>query len=273
MTEVFVEPAFCSLVWDYYYQHRRSMPWRDDPSPYNVLVSEIMLQQTQVGRVEPKFQEFMERFPSLAKLAAASLEDVLRAWSGLGYNRRAKFLWQAAQAIERDFDGRIPNSLPELLTLPGVGRNTAGAMLAYAYNQPTVFIETNIRSVYFYHFFNDEEAQVTDAQLLPLLEATLDREHPREWYWALMDYGAYIKKQTGGQLQKSRHYTKQSTFQGSRRQLRGQILRELLTESRTRTQLFESSNDQRLDDVLRDLQNEGLVSINEGRYYIATTVG
>jgi A/G-specific adenine glycosylase len=144
---------FQEMIWDKARQHYRKMPWRDNTDPYNVLVSELMLQQTQVDRVIPKFELFMLTFPSILSLSKASLADVLIAWNGLGYNRRAKYLHESAKKIVSDFEGKIPQSYEKLTSLPGVGPNTAGAILAYSYNQPVVFIETNIRTVYFHHFF------------------------------------------------------------------------------------------------------------------------
>jgi A/G-specific adenine glycosylase len=170
---------FREIVWDYFRAHRRNMPWRDNPAPYHVLVSELMLQQTQVSRVVPKFIEFMHRFSSIDDLAKAPLAEVLDAWSGLGYNRRAKFLHAAAQQIVGMHKGVIPDDFENLVTLPGIGQNTAGAILAYAFNRPVVFIETNIRTVYFHHFFGDAEG-VDDKDLLPLVEQTLDRDHPQQ---------------------------------------------------------------------------------------------
>lgn len=249
---------FRETVWGYFRENRRQMPWRDDPTPYNVLVSELMLQQTQVNRVLPKFQEFMERFPSVKVLAASQLSDVLLAWSGLGYNRRAKFLHAAAQHVVRDFGGQIPSQLEDLTALPGIGKNTAGAILAYAYNHPVIFIETNIRSVYFHHFFV-ESGSVDDKELLPLLEQTLDHEHPREWYWALMDYGTHLKQTHGNNIARSKHYVRQSKFEGSRRQLRGGVIRRLLQGPLSYRQLAAEMADARLDSVIADLMQEGFV--------------
>lgn len=254
---------FQETVWDQYRAATRSMPWRTNPEPYRVLVSELMLQQTQVGRVTPKFLAFMERFPEVHDLAGAPLAEVLGLWSGLGYNRRAKFLQQAARAVVEQFGGRIPQTLAELVQLPGVGKNTAGAILAYGYNQPVLFIETNIRTVYFHHFFSDRQ-DVDDKELLPLLEQTLDREHPREWYWALMDYGAYLKQTNGNNIQRSKHYTKQSTFHGSYRQLRGQVLKYLLQTPVPFKELTLAIPDERLASVVGVLQNEGLVLERNG---------
>lgn len=236
------------------------MPWRDNPTPYNVLVSEIMLQQTQVPRVMPKFAEFMARFPDIQTLAAAPLADVLAHWSGLGYNRRAKFLHEAAKAVVRNHGGTLPGNYDDLVALPGIGPNTAGAILAYAFEQPVVFIETNIRTVIIYHFFADIDDKITDAQIKDIMQQTVPHETPREWYWALMDYGTHIKATVGGQLQRVHGYKKQSKFHGSRRQVRGQVLKMLLGGSQTTGQLSTHITDERLPSVLEDLQKEGLVA-------------
>src|ERR1700757_4849513 len=170
----------------------RDMLWRRDTRAYYVLVSELMLQQTQVDRVIPKFEAFVRAFPDEQKLADATLGDVLRLWQGLGYNRRAKFLHEAAKRIVEL--GSFPSDEAELMALPGVGKNTAGAIVAYAFNKPALFIETNVRAVYIHHFFASHEL-VDDRDIRELLEKTIDRKHPREFYWALMDYGNYLKKQ------------------------------------------------------------------------------
>ena len=256
--------VFQEAVWDYYHSYARSMPWRNDPSPYHVLVSELMLQQTQVGRVLPKYAEFMAQFPTFVALAAAPLATVLMAWSGLGYNRRAKFLHATAQVVVRDHDGRLPSTPQELMKLPGVGRNTAGAILAYAFNQPVVFIETNVRTVFIHHFFADQVG-VDDRQLLPLIEQTIDREHPREWYWALMDYGTHLKQTAGNNISQSKHYVRQSKFGGSRRQIRGKILKVLLSGPRSSQTLVEIIHDERLPSVLEDLLKEGFIEFHGGQ--------
>lgn len=256
---------FQERVWAHYRKSARSMPWRDNPNPYWVLVSELMLQQTQVRRVIPKFESFMQSFPTLQNLAAAPLSEVLRVWSGLGYNRRAKFLHQAAQQVQTEFDGTIPKTMAQLISLPGIGKNTAGAILTYAFNQSTPFIETNIRTVYFHHFFLDR-TDITDKELLAVVEQTLDTEHPREWYWALMDYGTYLKQTVGNNIAQSKHYTKQSTFHGSRRQLRGKILKALLDRPYSQTELAEALVDDRLPGVLQELQQEHFVTQSGSLY-------
>ncbi|HRQ86637.1 MAG TPA: A/G-specific adenine glycosylase, partial [Candidatus Saccharibacteria bacterium] len=205
----------------------RDMPWRQNTDAYYVLVSEVMLQQTQVDRVVPKFEAFINAFPTAWALAEASLAEVLQRWSGLGYNRRAKFLHEAAKMVVSEYDGQIPAEYTQLMRLPGVGKNTAGALLVYAFNRPAVFIETNIRTVYFYHFF-ERVTNVTDKEIEALLEATLDKHNPRTFYWALMDYGAWLKKQGLGLLDKSKHYKKQAPLKGSLREVRGLILKLLV---------------------------------------------
>ncbi len=255
---------FRNIVLKYYEKHGRVLPWRDDPSPYAVLVSELMLQQTQVDRVVPKFQEFMQKFPSIELLATASLGAVLVAWQGLGYNRRAKFLHDTAKDISQR--GYFPTSSAELTTLPGVGKNTTGAILAYAFNEPVAFVETNIRTVYFHHFFQDK-TDVSDAEVLTVVEKTLDRQHPRAWYWALMDYGTYLKSQGFGRNTASKHYTKQAAFRGSVRELRGAIIRELSKRALTLDTLQQIVPDPRLQGVLDKLLQEGLVVTN-GNWYM-----
>lgn len=251
---------FRRTVWDYYNAHsRHDLPWRQPPfDPYQILVSEIMLQQTQVQRVIPKYAEFLAAFPTVEALAAAPLGDVLRVWSGLGYNRRAKYLWQTADTISRTFHGQFPSVISELVELPGVGMNTAGAVLAYAFNQPVVFIETNIRTVFLHHFFADA-SDVADREISELVMATLDNERPREWYWALMDYGSFLKQTVGNANHRSRHYSRQSVFAGSRRQLRGAVLRGLAAGPQSLDELQRQLNDERLADIIDDLLREKLI--------------
>lgn len=264
---------FQEVVWRYYDAHgRHDLPWRQVDAdgcldPYHVLVSELMLQQTQVSRVIPKYHAFLARFPTVSSLAAAELGDVLRLWQGLGYNRRAKFLWQAAQQIMHDFQGDIPQDITQLVTLSGVGVNTAGAIVAYAYNQPAVFVETNIRTVYIYHFGQHNDTY-HDADITACVARTLpdDPQMVRPWYWALMDYGTYIK-QTHGNLNKlSKSYTKQSRFEGSKRQVRGSIIRLLSKSPLTKHEILQQHTDQRAEAVLQELVAEGLVRDNQGVY-------
>ncbi|HEX8763347.1 MAG TPA: hypothetical protein VF733_06360 [Candidatus Saccharimonadales bacterium] len=266
--------SFQKLVWDYYRdQGRHDLPWRlpnkqGEFDPYCIMVSEIMLQQTQVARVVPKYQKFLEAFPNVETLARAPLADVLKLWNGLGYNRRAKFLWQAAGFVARKHNGKMPDTLTELISLPGIGPNTAGAILAYAFNRPVVFIETNIRTVFIHHFLSDQSG-VDDRTLLPIIQEALPQDAPREWYWALMDYGTHIKQTVGNVSRASKTYTKQSTFQGSRRQIRGQVLRTLIAGPMTAADLTRQINDERLLEVLQSLTSEGLIAAFDGTYALS----
>ena len=263
---------FRVFVRDHYRMHgRHNLPWRVLPAAgsavYPVLVSEMMLQQTQVSRVIPKYLEFLEIFPTVEQLAAAASGDVLRAWSGLGYNRRAKFLHQTAQIITQEYGGNFPDRLEELVKLPGVGINTAGAIQAYAFNQPAIFVETNIRTVFIHHYFNDS-SDVPDSAILELVTETLDTEHPREWYWALMDYGSWLKQSVGNLGQQSKSYSRQSRFAGSRRQIRGQVIRLLGDQPLTFEQLQKRVPDYRLSSVVDELMAEQLIRSEDTTYLL-----
>lgn len=218
--------GFRTLINDFYASNRRAFPWRDEITPYRVFVSEIMLQQTQTSRVEKKFAVFIRAFPSFAQLAATSFRELLTYWQGLGYNRRALALHKSAQIIADTYDGILPNDPDLLVTLPGIGPATAASMVTFAYNKPTVFIETNIRSVLLHHFF-PKQTDISDKQLLPLVERVLDKRCPRDWYYALMDYGVMLKKQHRNPSRASLHHVKQKPFKGSDREIRGTIVRHL----------------------------------------------
>lgn len=264
------ERAFIRAVRAYYRKHgRHDLPWRHTTEPYKILVSETMLQQTQVPRVIPKYREFLRAFPTVRALARAPLGDVLRAWQGLGYNRRAKLLWLGAQEVVDIHHGTYPRTYQDLVRLPGVGPYTAGAVMAFAYNEPVPLIETNIRTVYLHHFFADR-ADVPDAALLPYIAATLDRRNPRVWYAALMDYGTHLKQTVGNVSRKSRHYTRQSSFKGSMRQLRGAILRALTAAPMTRHALhkaLDGFSGRTIDEQLTALTTEGLIT-KRGRTFL-----
>lgn len=218
--------AFRALVMGHYAKSGRAFPWRETRDPWAILVSEIMLQQTQTERVVPKYEAFLAAFPRPSELAAAPLSGLLTLWSGLGYNRRALALKRLAQELVDRHGGQLPEDAEELDALPGVGPYTARAVMAFAFGEPSVFIETNIRSVYLYHFFPGEEA-VADKLLEPLIARSLDSGDPRSWYYALMDYGAALKKRRGNPNKRSAQYAKQSRFEDSHRRIRGAVLREL----------------------------------------------
>ncbi|MEW6347649.1 MAG: A/G-specific adenine glycosylase [Thermodesulfobacteriota bacterium] len=253
---------FRRTIYEHYRENRREFPWRETDDPYRVLVSEFMLQQTQTERVLPAYDRFLRRFPTVACLAGAELRDVLQAWQGLGYNRRAVSLHRVALIVTDQFDGRIPDCPDTLRTLPGIGQSTAGAVTAFAFNRPAVFVETNIRRV-FLHFFFPEEGSVTERSILPLVEATLDRENPRDWYYALMDYGVLLKKTKTNANRRSAHYRRQSRFEGSDRQIRGLIVRALLAQGNlTRRGLVKTlhKDPKRVTAIIAMLRQEGIVT-------------
>ncbi len=256
---------FKSFIWDFYHANGRQFPWRNNKNPYEVVISEIMLQQTQTYRVEPKYREFLAALPTLQDLAQADLRTVLSLWQGLGYNRRGKFLHTMAQEIVQKHNGIIPD-MPEMLAeLPGIGKATAGSICAFAYNKPTVFIETNIRAVFIYHFFPGR-TDVHDKELFPLIAATVDQENPREWYYALMDYGVYLKKQLPNPSRNSKHHIKQSKFEGSDRQIRGAIIRALTKQSQVEKQDLIASiskDTSRVERILAELGQEKFIMISQ----------
>lgn len=274
---------FKKTILDFYKERGRDLPWRP-PSlklrrdkktldPYKILVSEMMLQQTQVSRVIPKYTEFLKHFPTFGILAKAPLAEVLKTWQGLGYNRRAKYLHQTAQKITSDYGGILPANLVLLQELPGIGSGTAGALLAFAFNMPVVFIETNIRSVFIHEFFtNDPVASLHDRILMQYIEKTLDRKNTREWYYALMDYGAMLKATISNPSRRSAHHSTQSRFEGSNRQIRGAIIR-ALTQKPTinRAELAQLIDFplQRIKMNLIQLTKEGLIVSVSGRYRLA----
>lgn len=220
--------SFKKAIWRFYQDHGRPFAWRYVEDPYKVVVSEIMLQQTQTHRVAQKYSLFLEQFPNFSALADASLRDVLTQWQGLGYNRRGKYLHEIAQKVMREYQGILPDDPKVLITFPGIGPATAASICAFAFNSPTVFIETNIRAVFIHFFFSTATKLVKDTDIIPLIRQTIDHEKPREWYYALMDYGVMLKKTTPNPNRKSAHHLQQSKFEGSDRQIRGMIIK-LLT--------------------------------------------
>lgn len=218
---------FRQHIYRFYQEHGRRLPWRETSDPYHILVSEIMLQQTQVERVALKYGSFLQAFPDVASLAAAPLREIMIHWQGLGYNRRALALQRLAQRLVAEFRGQLPAEAAILRTLPGIGPATAGALAAFAFQQPVVFIETNIRRVFLHSFFKGQTA-IRDREILPLLAATLDRHRPRPWYYALMDYGVWLKRAVPNPNRRSLHYQRQPAFAGSDRQIRGLILKTAL---------------------------------------------
>lgn len=253
---------FRNIVWKHYREHgRHTLPWRATQNPYRILVSEIMLQQTQVDRVIPYYKEWMKNYPTADALAKAPLSDVLKRWQGLGYNRRAKMLHEAAKVVSQKHAGRMPKTVEELEQLPGVGSYTARAVTAFAYNQDVVFVETNLRTAVIHAFFPNKET-VSDTEVSDVLAKALPKGNAREWYAALMDYGAYLKRSGVRVNNKSKGYVKQKSFKGSGREVRGAILRTLSKEPTSKAKLvalFSNDRREQLEVSITQLLKEGLV--------------
>ena len=262
---------FRSEILTYYRTRGREFSWRSELSPYRVLVSEIMLQQTQTGRVQEKFSVFVDKFSDFKALAEAPFSEVLRYWKGLGYNRRAKYLHDAARVVVDQFNAVLPDDPEVLVGFSGIGKATAASICVFAFNQPHAFVETNIRTVFIHFFFPDRSA-VTDAEIMELVERTMDLDSPRDWFYALMDYGVMLKKTVGNLSRHSSGYRKQSRFEGSDRQLRGRILDLLLQHSRmaagTAAALLEHP-EERITPLLEGLAAEGLVVEENGSFRLA----
>lgn len=260
--------TFRRLVLRFFERSKRSFPWRETHDPYEILVSEVMLQQTQTERVVQKYGQFLEKFPSCDALAKASVGEVVAVWQGLGYYRRALNLHRAAQAVVRDFGSRFPDEVEILRTLPGLGPYTAAAVAAFAFGRAVPMIETNIRALYLYSFF-PKRRSVGDKEILELVEATLDKRNPRRWFYALMDLGVELKRHRKKINQRSKHYTRQSKFEGSHRQVRAAVLRVLTEKARAKRETIEKATKhslERVEKALAELEREGFVTCSRGIY-------
>lgn len=257
----------------------RVLPWRCIDDPYAVLVSEVMLQQTQVARVEKHWTRFLGLFPTIDALAAAGTADVLAQWQGLGYNRRALALKRAAEVCAAERGGKLPDTAEELEALPGIGPATAAGVMAFAYNRPSVYIETNVRTVFLHELFPACD-KVSDRQLAPLVAATCPEDDARAWYYALLDYGAHLKTLVANPSRRSAHYTRQSAFEGSRRQKRAELVRIVLAEPgigadelAERLDAFERAAGRdgvdaaTFDSIVGDLVTEGFFRSEEGAFF------
>lgn len=261
---------FKKLIWVHYKkQGRHDLPWRKTTDPYRILVSEVMLQQTQVERVKPYYANWLKQFPTVKVLAQAPLGDVLKAWQGLGYNRRGKALHEAAKIISSDYKGKFPQSAEALEKLPGIGPYTARAVLAFAHNADVIFIETNIRTAVTHHFFPKKKS-VHDLEIILILEQVFPKGKSREWYAALMDYGSHLKSSGIRINAKAKGYSKQSKFTGSDREARGAILKELTgRKSANKSRLIGLLGDDRKGQLaaqLLKLEAEGMLQKKAGTY-------
>lgn len=264
-----IPAQFRKLIYGYYQRHRRPMPWRRTRDPYRIVVSEVMLQQTQVARVREKYGEFIRAFPTIGDLARAPLAQVLAAWQGMGYNRRALYLKRLAETVVREYGGVIPRRREQLEKLPGLGPATSASVCAFAFGDPHPFIETNIRSVFIHHFFRNK-ACVSDAQILPLVEKTLDRDDPRNWYYALMDYGVYLKSKHGNPSRRSSGHKTQPPLEGSVRQMRARIVRSLLPGKRRERDIVRGARDPALvRTAISGLRKDRLIVRTQGFLSIA----
>jgi A/G-specific adenine glycosylase len=264
----------------------RDHPWRRTRDPYAVLLSEVMLQQTQVPRVVPKWTEWLEEFPTLDALAAAPLEAVLRLWQGLGYNRRAVALKRTAEEVVARFGGVLPSDEAALRSLPGIGPATAAGVRAFAFELPGVYLETNVRAVFLHELFADRDG-VTDRELAPLVDAAVAEASrqgvsPRTWYYALLDYGAHLKRDVPNPSRRSAHHVRQSRFEGSHRQKRAWLLRAVMaTPGRAADELDEDlalaevaagrgvPDSGEVRDILDELARDGFIVCEGDRWFVA----
>ncbi len=247
---------------------RHDMEWRHTRDPYKIVVSEVMLQHTQVPRVAVIYPKFIERFPDFAALAAAEQADLLAAWQGMGYNRRALNLQKLAGIIVDEYNGTVPEEPAVLATLPGIGPATSCSIAAFAFNRPVVFIETNIRRVFIHYFFDDDRI-VDDCELLPLVASMLPL-NAREWYWALMDLGTALKASAKNPNQRSRHYTKQKIFEGSDRKIRGSVLKKMLEQKSGSPDVFAKEMNEepaRVRGIMEKMAGEGFFVRESETYY------
>lgn len=252
----------------------RDLPWRNTRDPYEVWISEVMLQQTQVARVLTRWKRFLDRFPTVDALASASVSDVVEEWQGMGYNRRALAIKRAADICSEKYRGALPEGVEALVSLPGIGEATAAGITAFSRDVPCVYIETNVRAVFIDRFFPDAE-RVTDRELRPLVEAACPSQDVRGWYYALLDVGAHLKRTKINPTRRSASYTRQSVFEGSRRQKRSWLLREVMARPGVkRADLLDSLNrverkagrdsvePEVFDSIMVDLEREGFFSFD-----------
>ncbi len=261
--------AFRRAVLGHYRAHgRHDLPWRKTRNPYRILVSEIMLQQTQVLRVRDKYKSFLKQFPTVRALANAPLAAVLKEWNGLGYNRRGKYLHDAAKVVVADYSGNMKAATAG--RLPGVGPYTKAAVRTFAYNEPHMMIETNVRAAFIHHFF-PAKSKVHDRDLVPLIEKAAEGQDPRTWYWALMDYGSHMKKLHVNPTRRSASYAMQTKFVGSLREVRGAIIKVLHDGAHGDLALANklSFEGQMIRHALVGLKKDGLVVSQKGSWMIA----
>ena len=264
-------PKFQKLILDSRKKNQRDMPWRETDNPYKILVSEVMLQQTQVARVLPKYKEFLKEFPTLQSLAKTPDGKLLKVWRGLGYWKRALSLKKAAKEIIKSHEEKFPENPKDLQKLPGIGPYTAGAIACFAFQNKDAFLDTNIRRVYL-HFFFPKKKDVSDKEILHIAEKAVWKKNPRQWHYALFDYGATVLKDKKINKQ-SKHYSKQSRFEGSLRSFRTKVMRFLLdqpnqtaTASKIQRLLKKAKSPYVPEKILASLEKDGLIKKKRNFY-------
>jgi A/G-specific adenine glycosylase len=273
--------SFIALVRFEGARYYRDLPWRHVVDPFAILISEVMLQQTQVARVLGYWERWMADFPTVDALAVASTTDVLERWQGLGYHRRALALKRAAELCSERHGGQVPRDYESLLALPGVGPATAAGVCVFACEQPRVYLETNVRTVFLHHFFEGRD-RVGDGEIIPLVRETCDHDDPRGWYYALLDYGNHLKSVLPNPSRRSRHHTRQSAFEGSTRQKRAELLRLVLAEpgcdlerltvrlnTLERTAARAATDADEVATLLATLEQEGFLTRHNATWHIA----
>ncbi len=258
---------FHQKIFQFYKKHKRDLPWRKTTDPYKILVSEFMLQQTQVSRVIEYYTTWIKKWPTIQKLANEQYKNVLQAWMGLGYNRRAMYLHNTAKVIVEEFQGDIITAIKQFEKLPGIGLYTSKAVQIFAENADIATVDTNIRRIFINEFKIKET--LSDKELFQIAKRCLPQGRSRDWHNALMDYGAMFltSRKTG-----IKPKTQQSRFKGSDRQIRGKILRMLLTENQTEYQLNQQLriDAERLSEILNKMLIEKTVSKTKTYYHVPT---
>ncbi len=266
---------FRKFILSWYGKNKRSFPWRKTSDPYRILVSEVMLQQTQISRVVPKYKKFLQEFPTLKSLAQVSTRKLLKTWKGLGYWKRALFLRESARKIIKEYLGKFPQDSRSLETLPGIGPYTAKAIACFAFRKKEAFLDTNIRKVYL-HFFFSKRKKVSDREILEIAQRAVRKKNPKAWHYALFDYGAAVLK--GKRInRKSLHYYRQSPFQGSFRSFRTKAVRLLLSQNKTSHKTLESFLEKEIrktqksyssEEILFSLLKDKLIKKSKKYYFI-----
>lgn len=258
---------FQQRILDFYHKNGRELPWRKTTDRYRIWISETMLQQTQVDRVIPKYNKWIERFPDASALAAAPLSEVLELWQGLGYNNRAKRLWDAAKITVEQSDGKVPSTPQELIILPGIGPYMARSILIFADNLNLAAVDTNIRRILIHEF--DLPETISDKELQQIADSCVPKGRSRDWHNALMDYGAMVLTARKSGIKPK---TTQSKFEGSTRWYRSQILKRVLKEKEVSIQDIKDEHKDcphDLDKIISSLEKDGVITLTKNLLRVA----